>query len=80
MTCFDIAIGNLTLGNILKGKDIKRYSFLEGRTLSDSAFGKSDLVLLPEKGDFVPAQPEMGSGSGVHPEQQPPGCSSLLIS
>lgn len=79
MTCFDIAIGNLTLGNLLKGKDLERYCFLEGRTLSDSVFGKSDLVLLPDKGDPVPTQLEMDSGSGLHPKQLRPGCSSLLI-
>lgn len=80
MTYFDTATGNLTLGNLLKGQDLKRCCFLEGRTLSGSAFGKSNPVLLPEKSDPVPAQPEMGSGSGVHPEQQLPGFSSLLTS
>lgn len=54
MTCLDIAIGNLTLGNVLKRRYLKRYCSLEGRTLSDNAFGKSDLVLLPEGGDPVP--------------------------
>lgn len=71
MTCFDIATGNLVLRNLLEGKDLKRYCFVEGRTLSYSAFVKSDLVLLRKKGDPVPAQPEKGLGSGVNPEQQP---------
>lgn len=76
--CFDIIFGNLSQGKLLMGKHLKKHYFLKGRTLSGSAFGMPDLVLL-EKGDSVPNSPEVGLGRGDTQNNNPQAAAHCLF-